>query len=129
MIAGSGSLYQMTDYEVRCSERYRRFFSLVLMASSNEAFEFWTQLGRSLRNSDEFTDFNGHAALLMGETDKNAAMKAVKRLRKKCNSSAGIRFSVTSYPEDGTNSSDLFRTALERLERAKSGDVGTVIDD
>lgn len=127
--SGSQSLYRMTDYEVRCSERYRRFFSLVFMASSHEVGEFMSQLGGSLRNSDEFADFNGHSAILMGETDKKDAMQAVKRLGRECNGSTDIRFSVTSYPKDGTTSDELFRTALERLERAKSGDVGAVVDD
>lgn len=119
----------MTDYEVRCSERYRRFFSLVFMACSNEGFDFRALLGDLFRDSDEFADFDGHAAILMGETDKKDAMKAVNRLSSKCNGSHDVRFSVTSYPKDGTTSSELFRTAFERLDRAKSGDVGAVIDD
>ncbi len=131
MIAGPGfrSLHWLTDYELRCSERYRRFFSLVFMASSNEAFEFQTHLGHLVRDSDEFADLNGHAAILMGETDKKDAMKAVGRLGREGTGLAHIRFSVTSYPKDGTSSGELFRTALERLERAKSGDEGAVIDD
>lgn len=126
---GEIHLHRLTDYEIRCSERYRRFFSLVFMTSGNGALEFKKILGDLLRTSDEFIELEGFASILMSETDKEAALEAVNRFEEMQHGSVDVRYSVASFPEDGKSSLELLLRASDRLDKARDRDEGAIVSD
>ena len=131
MIATYGELHlhTMTDYELRTSQRYRRFFSLVFMASDNCGLKFWNLIGDLLRNSDEFVELDGYASILMSETDKHAALQAVNRFLERQEGDADICYSIASFPNDGKTSLELLQKASDRLAKARNSDEGAIVYD
>lgn len=121
--------HNMAEHEVRCSERYRRFFSFILMTSESESLELKEALGESLRDSDFFTEFRGCFNILMSETDKEDALLAIKRFGTKQSCLDDLKFSIASFPEDGTTYQDISRKASERLNDAKSSEQGAIASD
>lgn len=126
---GAVEFHSMAEYEVRCSQRYRRFFTLILMNSEKETQELNKVLGEMLRDSDFFSEIRGSINIIMSETDKDAAIQAIKRFGTKPNHFDDVRFSVASFPEDGTTYQDISRKASERLNDAKSGEEGAIVSD
>ena len=126
---GEVHLHRLTDYEIRCSERYRRFFSLVFMTSGNGQVEFRKLLGDLLRTSDEFIELEGFSSILMSETDKTAALEAVSRFEELQMGSVDVRYSIASFPEDGKSSLELLLRASDRLDKAKDRDEGAIVSD
>lgn len=121
--------HSMAEQEVRSSERYRRFFSFVLMTSEDESMVLKEALVDSLRDSDFFTEFRGCINILMSETDKEDALRAIKRFGMKQSCMEDLRFSIASFPADGTTYQDISRKASERLNGAKFTEQGAIASD
>lgn len=120
---------RVMNYAVRVADRYGRNLSLVCMASGNGAVAYRKFLEGRTRESDEIQVFRDSAAILMGETDRAGALKAVDRLRGTGGRDVDIRFSVASFPEDGDAAVAIFTKASRRLEYARSGGPGTVVSE
>ncbi|GMU92639.1 MAG: hypothetical protein AMXMBFR4_16970 [Candidatus Hydrogenedentota bacterium] len=120
---------RVMNYAVRVAERYSRSLSLVCIASGNGPVSYRKCLEGRTRESDEIQVFRDSAAILMGETDRAGALKAVDRLRRTCGRDVDIRFSVASYPEDGEAAAAIFTKASRRLDHARSGGPGTVVSE
>ena len=83
----------------------------------------------SLRDSDFITEFRGCINILMSETDKEDALLAIKRFETKQSFLDELRFSIASFPEDGTTYQDISRKASERLNDVNSTVQGAIVSD
>jgi len=123
------TLKWLVDYELNQSVRHRRFFSLVMLAPSNgyNRERFRSVLGDLVRCSDPVFSVNGTVAVLMGETDKNGAVRAVERYQDTVNKALDVRYSVTTFPEDANDTEKLISTGHRRLETAQTFETETVV--
>ena len=80
-----------------------------------------------IRHSDTFFSINGSVVVLMGETDRAGALKAVERYQGLINGAIDVRYSVTSFPDDVKVTSKIIKTAYRRLEAAHTLDRGAVV--
>lgn len=129
---GERHFYSMAAYEIRCSERYRRFFSLVFMASGsggNGSVKLKEFLRESVRESDLLSELEGHTGIIMCETDKDAALQAVRRLKRLQHDVVDVRSSIASFPEDGTTYQNILQKASNRLDEAKRRERGAIVTD
>ncbi len=117
-------LKELLDYELRCSERYLRFMSVVMIIC--DEMKTCEHIRHLTRNSDESFMFKDAIGVLMSETDINGSLKAVERFRSGLNGQ-NLRFAVVSYPHDGSNATSLLATLLQRFEKAKTGLQGAIV--
>ena len=122
-------LRRLLHYELRSAERYRRFVSLVIVASADGVVRMRHLIGETLRGSDEMADFDSAAAILMPETDNPGALKAVDRYRNRSNGKCDLRFGVVTYPSDSGGAEGLLATAYRRLAQAMSADNGSIVSN
>lgn len=116
----------LLDYEIRGSERYRRFLSLLLIAS-NRAEEGIDRLTESFRRSDEVIALDKwHAAVLLRETNIDGTINAINRY-KSFHNVIHLRFAVVCYPTDGWNATYILESASDRITRAMHGPAGAVV--
>ncbi len=119
--------YELLQYELNAAERYRRFVSVVMVTSKNGLPGLTNVLGEHIRKSDVMSDFDSSLAVLMGETDKNDALIAVRRYCGVFDNQFDLNFSVVTFPADGANPYGLIQTAYRRLNKAKTTGTGSVI--
>ena len=119
--------YEMLQYELHAAERYRRFVSLVMVTSGGNGAGLTNLLGEHVRKSDVMADFDSSVAVLMGETDKNDALSAIRRYTSLFDNQVDLRFSVVTYPGDGSNPYGLVQAAYRRLGKAKGSEKGAVV--
>jgi hypothetical protein len=117
----------LLDYELRCSERYRRPLSLVTVVPMNTRINPRSLLFPALRGSDQLFEVHGHAAILMSETNCQGALAAIGRYSKMCEGEIDLRFAVVSYPEDGGTVRELLATAQQRLDKAMTLEPGAIV--
>lgn len=117
----------LVDYELRAAERYRRFVTLMLVASRNGCFYLKDILVKTKRESDRLFELDNEVAILMSETDLNGALTAVERYKSLFSEDVDLRFSVVSFPLDGVNCSDLMGKVFQRLDVAKALECGAVV--
>ena len=120
-------LEMLLDYELRGAVRYRRFATLVLIATGSPQVDVKHQLGETVRSSDELFDLDPTIAILMGETDSAGAMSAINRFKSMCKSETDLRFALASFPADARGTAELLWTAHRRLDEAREGAAGSVI--
>ena len=120
-------LERLLGYELKSSSRYRRFASLVMVSPSAGNMNLGDLLKDTIRDSDEFLEFFGMGAILMGETDSVGAMVAVNRYKMFYNGDFDLRYAVVSYPFDGKDAKDLLGTARQRMNQAKAMYPGAVV--
>jgi len=118
--ARPGALEWLLDYEIRCASRYRRFTTVVMVASVRDSCNMRDRLGECRRASDAFFQTNGTAAILMGETDVLGALTAVNRYKDLCKEDSDLRFAVASYPTDVRAAPEMLATVQRRLRAAKA---------
>jgi hypothetical protein len=82
----------MLDYELRCSKRYRRPVSLVMVLPVNAPIKLREFLGPILRESDQLFEIHDHAAILVGESDREGALAAIGRYKKEGDEEINLRF-------------------------------------
>jgi len=112
---GREFLGHLLDYEIRGALRYRRFLSVALVEASGEEAHISALLDL-FRTSDEWIRYEGgQLALIMRETDSEAATTAIRRAMSQYGARIEFRMAVASYPTDGWNGGDLLRIAEERL--------------
>ena len=119
--------YELLQYELHAAERYRRFVSLVMITTGSDGAGLTNLLSEHVRKSDVIADFDSSVAVLMGETDKNDALTAIRRYGNIFDSQLDLRFSVVTYPADGSNPYGLVQTAYRRLSKARDAEKGAVI--
>ena len=113
---------ELLDYEVRNARRYCRFVSVVMVGSGNGRVNNWGIFHHTLRESDELLSVGDEAAVLMGETERPGALRAVDRYKVTLDDGVrDLRFAVAQFPEDAQGAVALIRVAQKRLERAKQG--------
>ena len=129
MPRGMGFLRWLLDYELCGAKRYRRFTTLLMVSSAEAEADFELLLRNMMRGSDEFIRQEGSdLAILMPETDSNGALIAINRANRYHGEQLDLRFSVASYPTDGSNSGELLDAAQHRLDIAKRGSPGTIVN-
>lgn len=123
---GSAELEWMLDYELCLALRHQRNVSLVLVSEPAGKLKLGV-LGNIIRRADEIFLLRCDAAILMSETPKAGALKAVERLRGACVGHCDLRFAVASYPSDGRLTCLLLNVAHRRLKRACESHRGAVV--
>ena len=126
MARGLNDLEWMLDYEMRSAMRYRRFLSLVVI-TSEEPGGLHGMLRDAVRGSDEVFQLDSGAAILMGETERSGALKAVERLQRAAHEEVLLRFAVNTFPFDGHTVAELLGTAQRRLEKARNLEPNAVV--
>lgn len=121
--------YELLQYELHAAERYRRFVSVVMVSSLDNPSGLASLLGNHVRKSDVIADFDHSLAVMMGETDKNDALSAIRRYNSLFDDQIDLRFAVVTYPADGANPYGLVQTAYRRLNKAKSASSGAVVSN
>ncbi|MCE5228080.1 hypothetical protein LLG95_00595 [bacterium] len=117
----------LLDYEIRGSERYRRFLSLLLIASNHEGDGGIERLKETFRRSDEIIALDEHrAAVLLRETNVDGTLQALQRY-KSFHNVMHLRFAVVCYPTDGWNARYILNSASDRIARAMHGPAGAVV--
>ena len=128
MVRGRDGLEWLLDYELRCAERYRRYVSVVMMASPEQTGGNLCQfLGDEFRKSDEVFELEHGAAIVMGETDLSDSIRAIRRFKAHCEGNVNLNCAVVSYPEDRGSARDIMTTLFHRLERANRDEAGSII--
>jgi hypothetical protein len=120
------NLEWLLDYELCVAARYRRPVSLI-MIGCNDGDLRPKLLGSVMRGSDELFLLEADAAIVLSETEKAGALRAVERYKEAYLDCMDLRFAVVSYPGDGRTMECLLRTACQRMARAKRGSLGAVI--
>lgn len=120
-------LRQMLQYELYAAERYRRFVSLVIVASDDGLKGLRDFLGTHGRSSDVLAEFENSVAVLMGETDRSGALTAVDRYKDLFDTHVDLRFALVTFPADGGKADGLIQGARRRLKKAKGAAPGSVV--
>jgi hypothetical protein len=130
MIMAKTNLDLLLSYELRSASRYRRFASLVMITGAGrEAVNIKELLTDKIRGCDEFLEIDNCAAVLMSETDRNGALKAIARYKTKCASQVDLRFAVATFPFDGLVPMSIMSNVNKRLNAAKGLDRGAVVSE
>lgn len=128
MANGPLDLESLVDYELRCSRRYNRPVSLVMVDASELAMEdLRGLLGRVIRGSDQFLELGARGVILMGETTREGALSAIRRYKESCGSEIDVRFGVACFPEDASSTEELLTVARRRLDKAVTLEPGAVV--
>lgn len=123
---GAVGLEWLLRYELTQAARYRRELTLVLVGDG------WAccgarLLGGLVRRSDELFVLDSDAAILMSETAKHGALRAIARFKTEYLEEFDLRFAVAAYPNDGKSARGLLQVAHRRLEAARQGGFGAVV--
>jgi len=121
-----GLLQKVLQYELNAAERYRRFVSVVMVASSDGIGRLKKILQGTVRSSDLLAVDEETAIVLMSETDSSGALSAIERYKDRARQH-DVRFSLVTYPNDGGGAEGLFATAQRRLDGALAGEFGAVV--
>lgn len=119
------TLYWLLDYELRCAHRYGRYLSVICLDTSTRT-RLCQMLCESLRASDEIVDGATSITVVMCDTDAVSALTAMKRCSEVC-FSAGSRFGVASYPQDGRDPATLLAVARRRMELCEHPEMGALL--
>jgi len=120
-------LEPILDYELRCSVRYHRSLSLVMVAPVKGNVDLNDLLWPILRDSDELCTFEGRAVVLMGQTGRDGALAAIDRYKTHCHEGIDLRFGVACFPEDACTARELLGIVRRRLEKAVTLERGAAV--
>ncbi len=120
MTNGTLELHWLLSHEVRAASRYRRFVSLVMMAAGGKMEKGWKFLEDNIRESDLLFDMGSYSAVVMTETDKQGALKAVDRFAKLLDDTKNFRFALGAFPGDGRRAPEFVSTVYRRLRRSET---------
>lgn len=123
-------LHWLIDYELKAAKRYRRFVTLIMITPlSVSNFHLCKMLYSLKRDSDRIFELEGDCAILMPETDMAGGRAMINRIKSFIKDEIDLRFSIASFPIDGTHRGDLVETACRRLGEAKLAESGTVVSN
>ncbi len=129
MISNMENLDSILSYEVGQSRRHLRYFSLVMLRLNEAGPKLASLLREGMRESDSTFFSENDALVVMGETHKTDAIKAVNRYRDEFCDRFDLRSSVSSFPDDGVGSKELMSTLKHRLKTAMGLDRGSVVTE
>ena len=116
------------EHELQCSRRYRRFLTVVGAECLDTDTKLKELLGEILRGSDEIIELNSKGVtVVMAETDRQGALRAIERYHDRFNGAFDIRFGVATFPVDACDRETLMARARSRLLKAKKGQPCTVV--
>lgn len=121
MSVDMNTLYNIFQYELNSAERHRRYVSLMMIHSPIDQEGMEEALGIHGRDSDIMAQVDGSMAVLMGETDQNAALRAIDRYNPVLEEQYAPHYSLATYPSDDHKPDVLLEMAKQRLKRAKTG--------
>lgn len=127
MRRGLADLDWIMNYEILSCMRYRRFASIIMLSTENSDCDLDSMLEETIRNSDELFIMPMGYAVLMGETEKAGALRAVERYKENVKEVCDLRFGIATYPMDGKSAAELLSAARRRLDRARSMASGCVV--
>ena len=127
MCSNVRDLELLLAYELSQSTRHLRYLSLVMLRLNEAGPKLASLLRGGMRESDS-TFFAGNVALVvMGETHKADAIKAVNRYRDEFCNRFDVRASVSSFPDDGKGPEELMNVLERRLEDAMALGCGAMV--
>jgi len=106
----------LLDYEITQSTRHRRFASLVMLSANGSTSRIEPLLNGVLRDSDVLFPLDHAVAVLMGETERTGAIKAIERYKQILGDILDVQYGVASFPDDGKATNELIETAYSQLE-------------
>lgn len=104
----------LLDYEITQSTRHRRFVSLVMLSANGSTDKIESMLNGALRDSDVLFPLDHAIAVLMGETERTGALKAMKRYREMIGETLDLQYGVASFPDDGKATAELIDKAYDQ---------------
>jgi hypothetical protein len=81
----------------------------------------------SVRESDSAFFSDNVGVMLMGQTHKTDAIKAVKRYRDEFCDRYDVRSAISSFPDDGKGTEELMNVLQRRLKNAMELDNGAIV--
>lgn len=125
MLTCADSNFQwLLEYELRASARNRRFLSLVGVDSDRKPEEVQRVLEGTIREGDVVFSLDDTTVLLMGETERAGAHRAIERFTDVLDGEMEVRFAVSSYPADGKTPEDLMQAMAAGFDTATPAQEG-----
>ncbi|MFA6243470.1 MAG: hypothetical protein WC655_21195 [Candidatus Hydrogenedentales bacterium] len=118
---------RVIQYAIRVADRYQRNVTLVMLNAGQDGAAARKLLAECTRSCDEVMEFHACAAVLMGETDEEGALRATERYKRVHGNRVDMRFGVAGFPKDGQSATSVFRTAFKRMNKACETGPGTVV--
>lgn len=110
----------LAEHELRNSERYQRFFTVLVCSVGKPRDKFRQLFSGFLRVSDAVIESKPLVTVLMGETDSEGALAAMHRLQHAYGGAVSVRFGAASYPSDGRDIPTLLDVARKRLDEGNN---------
>ncbi len=120
-------LQEVLEYELACAERYRRFVSLVMVKEGEKGAQLEHVLADKVRDSDLLAEKNSNYLILMSETDRNGARRAISRYVDRDGDVHDFRFALVTYPNDSGSAEALMEAAERRLVKAFEEGPGAIV--
>ena len=114
-------------YEVSQSRRHLRYLSLVMLRLNEAGPKLASLLRGGVRESDSVFFSDNVGVMLMGQTHKTDAIKAMKRFRDEFCDCFDVRSAVSSFPDDGKGPKELVNVLQRRLKNAMELDHGAIV--
>lgn len=121
MSVASTKLHSILQHELNCSQRYRRYMSLLLVHSSVDQEGLERTVDRYGRDSDVMVNIDDFYAVVMSETDHRDALHAIDRYGSFLGDHLIPCYSLATFPADDHLADGLLYVAKKRLQRAKCG--------
>jgi len=82
-----------------------------MLSANGRTGRLESMLNGALRDSEVLFPLDHAIAVLMGETERAGAVKAIERYREAIGESADVRYAVASFPDDGNGTTELIGSA------------------
>ena len=107
----------LVEHELKCSQRYQRFSTIVVGAQRTGGGNLMELCSELLRESDEILETDSGVVIFMAEADEQNALKALGRLKKRYAGIVELAFGAAVYPRDGRKFDALVEVAQRRFAR------------
>ncbi len=107
---------RLLDRELLNAARHRHYISVILVRPS-EKVDMGRLLEEFSRGTDDIAEIGGAIAVLMTQTDREHACRAVDRCKQYCDGVEDLHHTVVVYPEDAGTASGLLAVGRQRLEQ------------
>ena len=122
----------LISYEIEASKRYRRFFSILMVACMDQSINLKDLLNSTFRDSDKIINLNSNNSeviVMMGETNEAGARSAIDRLRSMCGTEIALEIATAYFPSDATDMKNITCTIRKRMKDVSQSLFGENIEN
>lgn len=113
------TIQELIEYDLKCAKRYRRSASLIMIGNIDTLpLPAKMLCDEFVRDCDLYCEHNGRIVILMAETEHAGALNFIQRLQREINLYGNLKFSITTFPNDGHSVEELILIAERRLQKA-----------